>query len=151
MKKILIAFGILFLVLIIVGGGLISYFVYQGSKLDASSKAYVDENVPKIVSGWSAQNLIDRASPELLRAVTPIDAAKLFQKLSSLGSLRKYQGSKGQATFSYTSQDGKVISASYVAKADFAKGEAEINLKLIQHNGSWQVLSFYVNSPIFLK
>jgi predicted PurR-regulated permease PerM len=150
-KKILIALGALFLVLIVVGGSLISYFIYQGTKLDTSSKAYVDENVPKIVSGWSTQNLIDRASPELLRAVTPIQAAKLFQKLSALGPLRKYQGSIGQAGFSYTSKDGKVISANYVAKADFAKGEAEINIKLIQHNGSWQVLSFYVNSPLFLK
>lgn len=151
MKKILIALGVLFLGLIVVGGSLLAYFIYQGSKLDASSKAYVDENVPKIVSGWATQNLVDRASPELLRVVTPIEAAKLFQKLSILGSLRNYQGSRGQATFYYTSKDGKVISANYVAKADFVKGQAEINIKLIQHNGNWQILSFYVNSPLFLK
>lgn len=151
MKKILITFGALFLALIVGGIAFISYLAFQGFKLNKSSKKYVDENVPKIVSNWSAQELLDRASPELLQVVTPVQIAQLFPKLGILGPLTEYQGAQGQAGVFYNPKDGKVISASYVANASFAKGSAEINIRLIQHQGSWQILSFRVNSPVFLK
>jgi hypothetical protein len=52
---------------------------------------------------------------------------------------------------SYTTQNGKQITAKYRAKALFENGEAEILIQLIEHDGKWQIINFHVNSPIFLK
>jgi|GEM_PF-3090196 len=71
MKNLFIALGVIFLVIVIVVIGVVGFIAYSGSKLDTSSKAYVDESVPQIVSTWSAKNLLDRASPELLHAASP--------------------------------------------------------------------------------
>ena len=65
MKKILSAIGGVTLALIAVAGGFIGYGIYLGTKLDASSKAYVDQVIPEIVSVWSAESLKREASAEL--------------------------------------------------------------------------------------
>ena len=52
---------------------------------------------------------------------------------------------------SYTSEEGKVVSAAYKAKAEFEHGTADIDFKVIQHDGEWQVLTFYVNVPLDAK
>jgi len=50
-----------------------------------------------------------------------------------------------------TAQAGKMITASYIANAKFEKGSAQITIRLIQKGNQWQILYFYVNSPIFLQ
>jgi hypothetical protein len=151
MKKVLIILGILFVLAIAVAAALIGFAAYNGTKLDASSKEYVDQAAPSIISTWSVAELLDRASPELKAIVTKEQMQQLFNKLSELGKLKEYQGSKGDSFMSYTTQNGKQITAKYRAKALFKNGEAEILIQLIEHDGKWQIINFHVNSPIFLK
>ena len=49
MKRFLSIIGGLFLVLVLFVAGLFGYAAYQGRGLDASSKAYVEENIPAII------------------------------------------------------------------------------------------------------
>jgi len=44
-----------------------------------------------------------------------------------------------------------VISAAYVAGADFANGPAEIRMSLIKHGDQWQLLGFHIDSKVFLE
>lgn len=53
MRRFLSIIGGLFLVLVLLAAGLVGYVAYQGRGLDASSKAYVEENIPAIISTWS--------------------------------------------------------------------------------------------------
>ena len=69
MKKFLSIVGGIFLVIVVIGAGLIGYAAYQGRGLDASSKTYVEANVPPIISTWSKDELLKRSSPQLLKAV----------------------------------------------------------------------------------
>jgi len=151
MKRFFVVLGVVFAVLLVVMGVFIGFAAYKGSKLDASSKAYVDANVPPIVSTWSEAELLKRASPELLKVVSAEELSLLFKKLSQLGSLVKYEEAKGNSNIVFTSAEGKVITANYVAKATFDKGSATIQIRLIEKNGQWKLLRFYVDSPIFLK
>lgn len=75
----------------------------------------------------------------------------MFQKLSTLGALRHYDGSKGQAMVLYDVTEGKVTAAEYVADATFEHGEAHISVRLIQSSGEWQFLRFTVDSPFLLQ
>jgi hypothetical protein len=153
MKKFLSIVGGLFLVLVLVVAGFIGYAAYQGRGLDASSKAYIEDNVPPITSAWSKEELLKRSSPQLLKIINekPELLDQLFQKLSKLGAMRSFDGVKGDSNVSYTTNDGKVISASYIANARFENGEARIAVHLVQLAGQWQFASFNVNSPLFLQ
>jgi hypothetical protein len=65
--------------------------------------------------------------------------------------MRNFGEVKGDSNVSYTTQNGKVTSASYVATAKFENGEARIAVRLIQLSGQWQFLLFNVDSPLFLQ
>jgi hypothetical protein len=154
MKKFLSIVGGLFLALVLVLAGFFGYAAYQGRGLDASSKAYVEANVPPIISTWSKDQLLKRSSPQLLKIVNekPEQLDQLFQKLSKLGGMQTFGDTKGDANISVTTQNGKVITAMYTSAAKFEHGEATIAVRLIQSpSGQWQFLVFNVNSPIFLK
>lgn len=153
MKKFLSIVGGIFLLLVLVVAGFIGYAAYQGRGLDASSKAYVEANIPPIISSWSKDELLKRSSPQLLKILNenPGQLEQLFQKLSKLGAMQSFGEVKGDSNVSVTTQNGKVITASYLAKAKFQNGEAQIAIRLIQLSGQWQLLLFNVNSPLFLQ
>ena len=154
MKRFLSIIGGLFLVLVLLAAGMFGYLVYQGRGLDASSKAYVEENIPAIISTWSKDELLKRASPQLLKVIDekPEQMHQLFQKLSKLGPMQSFGEVKGASNVIYTTQNGKVTTASYVATAKFENGEGRITARLIQSPaGQWQFLLFHVNSPFFLQ
>ena len=153
MKKFLSIVGGIFLLLVLVVAGFIGYAAYQGRGLDASSKAYVEANIPPIISSWSKDELLKRSSPQLLKILNenPGQLEQLFQKLSKLGAMQSFGEVRGDSNVSVTTQNGKVITASYLAKAKFKNGEAQIAIRLIQLSGQWQILLFNVNSPLFLQ
>lgn len=151
MKKLLIGLGIVFLCLLILGiiGILIS--ANSGSKLDKSSKAYVDEVAPIILTSWNTQELLNRASPELLKFV-PIDKLNtLFNMLSEkLGRLKEYKGSEGEAKINIIFPGGRTVRAEYIVRAVFEKGDAEVMVTLIQHNNKWRIQGFHVSSEALM-
>jgi len=154
LKKFLTIFGGLFLVLVLLTAGFFGYAAYQGAGLNASSKAYVEENVPAIISTWSKDELLKRSSPQLLKVVDgkPEQLDQLFQKLSQLGPMESFGEVKGASNINYTTKNGKVTTATYVATAKFKNGDGHIKASLIQSPaGQWQFSQFYVNSPFFLQ
>jgi hypothetical protein len=150
MKKFLMVLGTVFLVLIVLGAGVVGYAIYMGTQLDASSKAYVDESVPAIATDWSKDELVKRASPQLRKQASDVQIEQLCSTLANkLGTFKSYDGAKGDSSINFTSADGKVITASYIAKATYEYGKAEIQIKLIQEAGSWKILGFHVDiSPL---
>jgi len=151
MRKLFVVLGVVFAVLLLAFGAFVGYAAYTGSRLDASSKAYVDANVPPIIGTWSSAELLKRASPELRKVVSDEELSRLFKKLSQMGALIKCEEAKGDSNVSFTPAEGKVITASYETKATFEKGPATIKIRLIQEKGQWMLLKFYVDSPFFLK
>lgn len=143
--------GSAFLVLILCVVGLWIFLATKGAALDKESRQYVDTVVPLIVSKWNLSELENRASPEFRRAVGKNDLTKLFDMFRKLGSLKEYNGSQGQANISVTIKDGIVISALYLAKAEFETGPAEMKISLIKRGRVWQIFGFQVNSKVFLQ
>lgn len=98
----------------------------------------MDEAVPAIVSEWDTREIQKRASPEFNEAVKLDDLEKLMRMFRKLGSLKSYNGAKGDSNMSVTPERGPVISAAYIARADFSNGPAEIRMSLIKHGDQWQ-------------
>lgn len=153
MKNFLSIVGGIFLLLVLLMAGFIGYTAYQGNNLDASSKAYVEGNVPPIISTWSKNELLKRSSPQLAKIINenPKQLNQLFQKLLELGVLRSFGDVKGDSNVTYTLQHGKITTATYVAAAKYENGKIQISIRLIQILGQWQISSFYVNSSRFLQ
>jgi len=151
MKRILVVLGGIFAFILLVG--IIGFLVlnFFGRRLDKESKAYVDEVIPIIATSWNSKDLLDRASPELIQVAPTEKIESLFHAFSEkLGPLREYKGSRGDAKLGFTPQMGKITTADYVAEAIFEKAPAKINVRTILHNGTWQILQFYVNSEALL-
>jgi len=62
MKRLFIILGGVFAAIIVVA----IIFIPRAPKLDKDAIAYIADNLPKIMDRWNAQNLIDRATPELI-------------------------------------------------------------------------------------
>ena len=153
MKKFLSIVGAFFLILVLIVAGFIAYVAYKGYGLDKSGKAYIEANIPAIISTWSKDELLKRSSPDLLKLLNekPEQLDQLFQKLSKLGAMRSFGEVKGDSNISYTTQNGKVVTASYIGKGIFENGEAQISIRLILSSGQWQIMLININSPIFLQ
>lgn len=117
----------------------------KGKTLDAESKAFVDSAIPAISATWSKQELLDRATPELRDIAKPEQLNAVFDRLSQLGPLVKYEGATGQATMSYMLGSGSTVAASYVAKAQFQNGGAVFRVVLRKREDRWMIYNFHVD------
>ena len=145
MRGFLRILGALTLTALVAGGIGVGVLVHRGSALDAQSKAYVDNAVPAITAGWSKQQLLSRAAPELRATLRPGQLSSLFANLSRLGSLVRYEGATGGSNVSFVLGAGKTVTAAYVAKARFQNGTADIRLALVKEKGRWQIDGFHVD------
>ena len=152
MKKVFVILGIIALLLIIFAAASVNYVAFRGRQLDVSSKAYVDTNVPVIVSSWSVDELTKRSSAEFREATDDKQLNLIFIRLKQLGQFQKYEGAKGESNTIFNYKSAKETKmANYVATATFQNGSANIKVTLIQEDGQWQIYGFSVDSPIFTK
>ncbi len=154
MRKFFLVLGVL-ASLVIVGGGIAIGMLWRnGTALDSEAQAFVDDTVIAVSSHWSKDELLKRASPELLAILKskPQDLDALFDAATTgLGPLAEYQGAKGEATIAATIGRGTIVTAQYVARAHFQKGDATIRLALQKIDGQWMLYGFYVDSSTMMK
>ncbi len=128
----------------------VSVVAYNGRRLDRESKRYADAAIIAIASHWNEKDLIDRASPQLLATMKdPAAVQSMMAFFGSFGALKKYEGSKGEARIDFHRPHGYIITALYVARADFSAGPAQITISLIRIDGVWKILGFYVTKHFF--
>ena len=145
MRKLLQVLGILTVVALGASGIGLGVIAYEGHALDAESKAFVDNEVPAIATTWSKEELLDRATPELRSNIAPDQLTSIFNTLSKLGPLIKYEGATGQSTMSYFTGSDSRASASYVANAKFQNGTATFRIALVKRGGQWMIYNFHVD------
>ena len=151
LQKILISLGFSFLVLIFILIGGIVYVSIEGTRLDKESKEYVDATIIAIISNWNKDELLERASPELMAAIKENDLDKIFGLYQKLGKLEEYNGCEGECNISIIFGRGKTITAEYLANAEFEEGSAKIMTTLVKRGINWQILKFYVDSNVFFE
>lgn len=142
-----LAFGIL-------SGVYVAVNAVKASRLEASSRSYVESNLPLILASWSVETLQSHAAPQLLKAMNERPGRletirEGFDHLSKLGIYQRLSGVQGR-TFIFTAGGQTVISASYEATAHFENGAARIRVRLIQDAGAWRILEFATDPPIFV-
>ncbi len=147
MNRIVVVCAVIFLIFVLGIGGLFGYAAFTGPALDVSSKAYVDEAVPKIIANWSVDELLQRGGPRIRDSIDLEQLGSVFGRLRTLGPLVSYDGAQGTARMSFTPSDGRVVGAVYLARARFERGRAEIRISLLQIDRQWRIQTFAVKSP----
>jgi hypothetical protein len=121
----------------------------ESGSLDLESHQFVDAAIVAIVSTWSADELLKRASSEMLAAAEhQVDVNSLFDQWRPLGGLIAYTGSTGSAEIVESPEIGKMIKATYSAKATFQNGTAEIRIEVVKRDGNWSILAFTVSPSL---
>lgn len=151
MKKTLMVLGTVFLVLIMALGVFLGYAAVKGKELDAESKEYVLRTVPLICADFDAAVLLKHASPELIAAAPQPELERVMAWLKRVGKLKRIVEAKGDANMSYTTQDGKTITARYTVSAEFDTGPAQIEAGLVKRGDGWKYRLFKVNSMALLQ
>lgn len=117
----------------------------RASAISRDATAYVETNVPQIVSGWNPQELERRLVPEMVSPRVREGLAQLFSALSALGKLKslgKPAGRIGSGAFPGTTINGTW--ADYAVDAEFDHGRMQILLVLKRVDDGWQIASFSV-------
>jgi len=128
----------------------VAYLFWEGGQMDASSKAYVDSYVSSIAPAWSADDFINHVAPQYREQFSHDKVDALFSKLSTLGNLKQYNGSMGEAHLSIRSF-GKNASARYTARATFDEGDATFEIALLRVDGQWTIAGISVKSPVLQR
>jgi hypothetical protein len=143
-----IALGLLaFLVLIFL-------FAREGHALNVAgeeAKAYADQSIHAIITNWSEEELINRASPELQANTTKGELDSVFTDLRKLGKLQSYSGlnDDGKITLKWNNGHFSYL-ASYQATATFQNSRLVISIHLVKHDKQWQISGFHADPEPFL-
>ncbi|MGD0429942.1 MAG: hypothetical protein ABSA58_02515 [Acetobacteraceae bacterium] len=148
MRKFLVALGAMTLAVVVAAGIGVGILIYKGKSLDRESKAYVDSAVPAIVTVWSKDALLDRATPELRANARPEDLRSLFDWASRLGPFVAYEGATGDSNMSFMPGGNSTVSARYAAKVRFRDGTATIRIVLLKRDGNWLINSFHIEPKL---
>lgn len=152
MKNVFTAIGAIGVVLAVLVGAYIGSLISHIHDLDDQSKAFVDRNVPLILSTWDDEDLLKQASPDFISGNGKDDLDKEFIGLShKLGKMQAYQGSNGKSNTYFSLRGRELIIADYQAKVIFANGPADISLTLVKNGDAWQIQRFDLTSPALLK
>jgi hypothetical protein len=112
MKKALVVFGWVFLVLLLLGASMFGAAYWIAGAAEPEGKAYVDRVTPAIVGAWSVETLVAEASPALLE-VAP--RAKIDPLMGAFAS--------------------PVVTMTYTADAAFEKGPATLRIRALRRAG----------------
>jgi hypothetical protein len=114
--------------------------------VDRESTAFVKDSVAAIGGQWDAEELLRRATPRFREANKEADLRTAFAAANaSLGSLVEYRAVGGKANFLSTFGD-KPLTADYIVRAAFAKGEADIVIQAVRTGSTWRIDNFAIGA-----
>ena len=112
--------------------------------LSRDSTAFVKDLVAAIGSHWDTAELLQRATPHFREANSEADLRAQFAAASAtLGSLVEYRAVGGKANYLEV-LGNKPLTADYIVRATFAKGEADIVIQAIRTGATWRIDSFSI-------
>jgi Tfp pilus assembly protein PilW len=147
MRIVLIGLVIVFILLLGAGAGFFVYKSKYSDRMNASSKAFVDEAVPAIASTWSKGELVKRSSPQLQEKISGGTIDDLFAKLAAhLGSYQSYDGATGDVSTHFSIHRMTMTAmAIYDCHVSFQNGKLKIKLILRANGDNWEIVGFDIH------
>ncbi len=126
------------------------YFIYgyvQSARFDSAAVPYVEQVLPQL-SEWDLDTTKALLDEEALSRVTDERLEQMLEHLSRIGTLQGFDKPrfKSTSTAMTTGAVEKQV-VTYLVKAHYSSGEAEVTLSMIDRNGGYSLLHFNFQSP----
>ena len=144
----LIAFWLVSMLIII--GGSIFYKKFQGSEYDHLAVPYIQAVIP-VISQWDPVKTKALMAPEIAADIPDDKYAMAMEFFSQLGALQSID--KPSFTKAHVDEEtdlGRQTILEYQVDAKYEKGDAEIDLKLLERNGSFEINRFNFSSEALM-
>jgi hypothetical protein len=151
MRTVLTILGAIFAIFIVILITAAVIFIPRAIKLEHGGAVYLQDAIPKIVTNWNSQELVDRATPELLATGSRDSVNRLFVMFQRLGSLKHLDTPEGTITSSAYTGTGTVTIGNFKAEAEFEKGPATISVQLERVKDTWEINGFHIYSDALLQ
>lgn len=141
--------GWLITMMIIVGGS-IFYKKFQGAEYDERAIPYLKGVIPEI-SQWNPVKTKALMVPEIAATIPDEKFARAMTFFSQLGALQSMDEPGFEKAFIDEETDlGKQTIIEYNVVTHYENGEAEINFKLLERDGRFQIYRFNFSSEVLL-
>jgi hypothetical protein len=151
LKKFFFMLGTWFVVVVCVIGGSILYDQYKTSDYDDRAIPYIKEVLPEI-SAWDPATTKALMAPEIAATISAEKFSQAMVLFSKLGTL---QGIDDPKFIDIHTGDQAEVGAQtiveYDVDAQYANGDATVNLKLLFRNGLFEIYNFNFSSEALLK
>jgi len=146
MKKLFITLGVIFLTIIF---GVIAFFVvsiYRYDGLDEISEKYTLEITEEILKHGNGNLLYENSHESLKQGFSKSDSINLISKIqTTLGQLKEIGEPEGQAVIQHNVGDKTAIGAEYIIPLVYENGNANLDIKLTQEDGEWEISNFQIS------
>jgi hypothetical protein len=115
----------------------------ENRQVDFEGRRYAGASIAAIVSRWDPDALVRRASGPMCEALGDgATLARTFDRFRLLGLLRSLDEVRGGPAVAINPDGHRLVTAEYVARAEFEHGTAQIRLSLIKTAGTWHIVRF---------
>jgi hypothetical protein len=131
--------------------GSIVYDRYQASEYTDTAVPYIRQIIP-IVSKWEPAAIRELMVPEVSADISEDKFAQTMVWFSKLGALQSME----EPEFQEVDTGGKTVIGmqtivEYEVDAKYENGDALLNIKLLDRNGSFELYSFNLSSEVLLE
>ena len=150
-KKVLKWIAILLIGLIVLFVLLAAYTGYKQSEYSETAVPYIKKVIP-IISEWSPENSKPLFVPSTFDDVSDEDFSKLLKWFSKLGALKSIDEPQfSQVTSSTTVREGANTIVTYGVLAHYENGDAQISIRLLDLEVSFEIYQFHLNSQALIE
>ena len=144
----LIAFWVISMLIIV--GGSIFYKKFQGAEYDQLAIPYLKTVIPEI-SQWDPAKTKALMVPEIAATIPDDKFARAMEFFSQLGTLQAMDEPGFEKAFIDQETDlGTQTIIEYNVDTRYQQGDAEINFKLLERDGRFQIYRFNFSSEVLL-
>jgi hypothetical protein len=136
--------------MMVIVGGSIYYKTYQGSEYDKLAIPYIQRVVP-ILSSWDPRATEALMAPEIAETIPKDKFIRAMEFFSQLGSLEKMEKPEFEKAHIEEDTDiGKQTLLEYNVETTYENGQANLQLMLLERNGSLEIYRFNFSSETLL-
>jgi hypothetical protein len=151
LKTFFILLALWFVTIVTVIIGSIVYDRYQASEYTDTAVPYIRQIIP-IVSKWEPAAIRELMVPEVSADISEDKFAQTMVWFSKLGALQSME----EPEFQEVDTGGKTVIGmqtivEYEVDAKYENGDALLNIKLLDRNGSFELYSFNLSSEVLLE
>lgn len=151
LKKFFILIAIWLVTIVAVFAGSILYDQYQATEYEDVAVPYIEKIIPEI-SKWDPVVTKALMAPEVSATIPEENFTQATILFSRLGALQSMDNPKFEDVHTGAQASlGDQTIVEYNVDARYENGDATINLKLLERNGSFEIYSFNFSSESLLE